>query len=350
MLTRVSLEAHKKNCKYLSLNPYHYTPVIDGLYPIPPKSSWHYLKGEFIQIRDNFIDTTVDYHLSDMMHVAYLYMKKVKGRIAVELSGGLDTSIVIGLLREINRDPYLIGAESSRFEFRTERFIQKKLSIEPSKTNLFADTEGLPFFNLTGVPTHFLPNKSSLFYYSNIPTLNAAKNFHTSIILNGIGLDSLLIDAVGPANKRYWFDASNIDDGWANDYIFEPNGIAYVNVATIPFVRKILIALRKGQQEDVQKLWARNYFRGQIPEELSKFAYKASFGAVYYEGLEVSRKEILYIASDFYSLTGMLEYTTDSINRLIDRVLSFDCESEFLFFGLLSYAVWAYKLKRDNLI
>lgn len=350
MLNRSSLEAHIKNCKFFSLNPYHYTPVIDGIYPIPSKTSWWYQEGNFTQTQNQFIDTTIDYDISDIKHATHRYINKIKGRLAVELSGGLDTSIVIGLLRDIKHDPYLIGAESSRFEFRTERFIQNKIAIEPSKTYLFPDTDGLPFANLTNAPTHFLPNKSSLFYYSNIPTLNAAKSFNVDIILNGIGLDSLLVDAVGPANKRYWFDISNIDDGWSNDYVFEPNGISYINVAAIPFVRKILIALRRDQSEDLQKLWARHYFNRLIPQELSKFSYKASFGAVYYEGLEASREEILFITSTIYSLTGLPEYTHDLMSRLIDKVLSFDYESEFLFFGLLSYAVWVHQLKRDNLI
>jgi hypothetical protein len=169
-------------------------------------------------------------------------------------------------------------------------------------------------------------------------------------ILNGIGLDSLLIDAVGAPNKQYWYDISNIDDSWANDYIFEPNGISYVNVGTIPFVRKILVALRKNQKEDLQKLWARAFFKEQIPEELSKFAYKASFGAVYFQGLEASREEIIYITNAIYSLTKLPEYSNDSMNHLIDKVLSFDYESEFLFFGILSYAVWIYQLNKDNLI
>ena len=350
MLNRSSLEAHIKNCKFFSLNPYHYTPVIDGIYPIPSKTSWWYQEGKFTQTQKQFVDTTIDYDISDIKHSTHRYMNKIKGRLAVELSGGLDTSIVIGLLRDINNDPYLIGAESSRFEFRTERFIQNKIAIEPNKTSLFPDTDGLPFAKLTDAPTHLLPNKSSLFYYSNIPTLKAAKCFDVTTILNGIGLDSLLVDAVGPANKHYWFDTSNIDDGWANDYVFEPNGISYINVAAIPFVRKILIALRRNQSEDLQKLWARHYFNSLIPEELSKFSYKASFGAVYHQGLEASREEILFITSAIYTLTEMPEYSHDLMNRLIDKVLSFDYESEFLFFGILSYAVWIYQLNKDHLL
>lgn len=350
MLNKDSLEAHKRNCKFLSLNPYHYEPVIQGIYTIPPKTSWLYHAEKFLQIQNKFIDTTIDYDISDIHHAICLYMNRVKGRLAVELSGGLDTSIVIGLLRDVNKDPYLIGAESSRFEFRTERFIQYIVATDPNKTHLFPDTEGLPFINLLDAPTHLLPNKSSLFYYSNIPTLNAAKGMGITTLLNGIGLDTLLIDAVGAPNKQYWFDISNIDDSWANDYIFEPNGISYVNVGTIPFVRKMLIALRKNQKEDLQKLWARAFFKEQIPEELSLFAYKASFGSVYHQGLEASREEILSITSSIYSLTGLPEYLSDSMNRLIDNVLNFDYESEFLFFGLLSYAVWVHQLKRDNLI
>lgn len=347
---KYSLGAHIKNCKFLSLNPSHYIPVVEGIHPIPPNSIWNIECGVFIQVQHAFINTTVEYHINYLKKAIKSMLKVWKFPVAVELSGGLDTSIIIGLLRDVGEEPFLIGALSDRFEFRTERFIQEKLIFNPEKTNLFHETEGLPFSHLKETPLHFLPNKSSLFYNCNIPTLLAAKKFNINVVLNGIGLDSLLIDPIGPADKNYQFDNSNIDDSWANDYVFHPEGIAYLSVATIPFVKRILVSLRKGESEDTQKIWARRYFKHQIPDELSKFAYKASFGAVYYEGLESSRQEILSITDTVHSLTNLQEFNIIEMNNLIDKVLSYDGESEFLFFALLSYAVWVHQLMKNKLI
>jgi hypothetical protein len=345
-----SLDAHKKNCKFLSLNPSHYLPVLEGIYPVPPKSAWHLKDEVFSQAQHVFIDTTINYEIKDLKASIKTLLKSWKKPLGVELSGGLDTSIVIGLLRSVDEEPYLIGALSDRFEFRTERFIQEKLILDLDKTCLFKDTDGLPFSALKDTPPHFLPNKSSLFFNCNMPTLKAAKKFGISIVLNGIGLDSLLIDAIGPGSQRYYFDIANIDDSWANDYVFFPHGVSYLSVATIPFVKRMLVSLRRGQPEDTQKLWARKYFANQIPQELSKFAYKASFGAVYHEGLEGSVEEILSITSFAHSLTGILDFEEIRMKQLINKVLSYDYESEFLFFALLSYAVWVYQLNKIGCI
>jgi hypothetical protein len=332
------------------LNPTNYKPVINDLYPIPPKTSWIYIDGKFTQSKHRFINTFIDYNLQDIKKVTSRYARIWNKSIAVELSGGLDTSIIIGLLRDVGVNPYLMGAESERFEFRTERFIQNKLSLDHSRTILFSDEDGLPFANLKNVPIHFLPNKSSLFFHTNTPTLNSAKKFDVKIILNGIGMDSLLIDEIGKPTEKYYFDMSNIDDSWANDYVFEPHGIHYLNVATIPFVKRMIISLRKSQQEDVQKLWARKYFKELIPNELSQFSYKASFGAVNFDGLIKSREEIIAITNSVSKQTLLAVYQENNMRSLIDKVLSYDSSSEFLFFGLLSYAVWANKLIESSLV
>lgn len=45
-------------------------------------------------------------------------------KIAVHLSGGLDSSIIIGLLDHFNIPFFLVGLVSHRFEFRTEKSVQ----------------------------------------------------------------------------------------------------------------------------------------------------------------------------------------------------------------------------------
>ena len=115
----------------------------------------------------------------------------------------------------------------------------------------------------------------------------------------------------------------------ANDHVFYPSGIRYLNVGAIPFVRRMLISLRRGQKQDIQKLWARNYFRNQLPIELVNYSYKASFGGIYYKGLKVAEEEILALTSKAYSITKIPELNPNNMKKLVAQVLGFSNKSEF---------------------
>ena len=55
------------------------------------------------------------------------FSRFVGRRIAVQCSGGLDSSIIAAVLRELEIPFTLIGLSTKRYEFRTERRIQEKL-------------------------------------------------------------------------------------------------------------------------------------------------------------------------------------------------------------------------------
>jgi hypothetical protein len=125
-IVNASLENHITNCNKYALNPDTYAPVIKSLYPIPPKTSWDFSSTTPRLIHPNttlFEQTSVTVaHFTEI--IRKLSSKFKEEKIAVELSGGLDTSIIISLLRETGIDPILLGLCSDRYEFRTERVIQ----------------------------------------------------------------------------------------------------------------------------------------------------------------------------------------------------------------------------------
>ena len=60
-------------------------------------------------------------------------------KFGVQLSGGLDSSLIIGILRNVGIEPVLIGLSNDRYEFRTERIIQEILLDGLSNNQLISD-------------------------------------------------------------------------------------------------------------------------------------------------------------------------------------------------------------------
>jgi hypothetical protein len=345
-----SLDAHSRNCLRMSQRPDTYLPVIKKVIPIPPRTTWQIDSTQVRQLDKSTFSTKNPKTLNDLRKIAERLTKKIEHKLAVELSGGLDTAIIIGVLRSIGLDPTLVGAISNRYEFRTERFIQEKIAQNTSYVYFIKEDDSLPFANLKSTPVHPIPNKASLFYYLNKVTASWALESRKKFVLNGIGFDTILIDRISGPAESYFFDPINLDDGWANDYVFSPCGVHYVNVASLHCILKTLITMRSSQTEDSQKLWARNAFESVIPDQLSKYRYKASFGAVYDEGLQRARSHILEMCHVAYDLTRIEELNPSTIAVLINAVRLYDHKAEFTFLARLSYVNWIYQLNRANLI
>jgi hypothetical protein len=115
-------------------------------------------------------------------------------------------------------------------------------------------------------------------------------------------------------------------------------------------VLKTLITMRSSQSEDVKKLWAREVFKHLIPPELSNYQYKASFGAVYDQGLEKAHEDIMEMCNLVYDLSGLKELNPSKMAVLFNGVRSYDHKAEFAFLARMSYVNWVYQLHRSNLI
>lgn len=349
-ITHDSLRTHKLNCVRMSQRPDSYLPVILDYTPIPPRSSWELKDGKFHQLNKASYRTDQPVTTIKLQQIVSRLARIVNNQIASEVSGGLDTAIVIGMLRSIGIDPCLVGAISDRYEFRTERHIQQTIAKNAQNVHFINEGESLPFAHLLATPAHALPNKSSLFFYLNKVTALWAKAAGQPFVANGIGFDSILIDKIAPPAKTYTFDPRNLDDNWANDYVFRPLNVTYVNVASIHSVQKALVSMRSGLEEDTQKAWARETFRQFIPRELADYRYKASFAAVYDEGLEHAKDDILFICATAHKLTCLDELDPNKIKALIDGFREYDNKAEFEFLARLSFASWVYQLEKAGVL
>jgi len=342
--TETTLDNHKYNSRAMSQRPDNYRCIINDLLPIPARSSWKVTENGLIEVKQNLINTNIDYSIKDLMRNSKKLLDVLDGEIAIELSGGLDTAIIIGIVKTLGIKVKLIGAISERYEFRTERYVQELLSKEHEDVEFVSELDTLPFSNLTSTPFHAIPNKSSLFYYLNSVTANWAQSKNIKYILNGIGCDTILIDSIQNKSNNYIFDKTNLDDGWANDYIFLPQSSMYVNVAANYSIRKIILSMRAMETLDTKKIWARKVFTDFIPEELSKYQYKASFGATYAEGLKRNRNEIMLVCKKAFEHCKLERINPNEMRKLIMCVEDSDQKAEFEFLARLSFANWIHAM------
>jgi len=345
-----SLRNHITNCDQNAFTPDRYCPIIPYLYPIPPKSSWMF-NGKFTQLslRTEF-KTASPRSLATICSDLCRLLPKLNSPIGVELSGGLDTSIIIGLLRKIGLDPVLIGAISPRYEFRTERWVQNRIILSPTNTHLINEDDCLPFSKLGEVPAHPIPNKVSLFFNPNLATKKIAQSIGLKTLFNGIGMDSLLTSPIPTKQFPEPFNKVSMLDQWTNENIFRPAGVEYLGFAGLSSIKRAIASLRYGQPEDHQKHWARKFFSDVLPRELVEFPYKASFGGINFRGFTDNRDEIFDLCNDVYRLTKLISITPAHIETLLDKTLDCDQESEKELLSVLSYVVWVSGLNKKGLI
>jgi hypothetical protein len=342
------LEAHIINSKYFVPLPNNYIPVLKNIIPIPPRTRWVKKGLKFEPI----IYDPKRFNENDLQKIiktsARILSSITKEKIAVELSGGLDTSIIISILRESGINPVLIGFKSNAYEFRTERVIQEIYALNSPET-LFIESH-YAFQDLDKIPFHPIPNKASLYSGDHIATLKKAKSIGVKTVINGIGADALLCNKVignkFPNDMQRWA----IDDSWPNDYIFKPEGVIYKSAATIRPFAELIWSLRFLEDEDVQKFWARNFFKNILPTELTSYSYKAGFDSYHEQGLQNHRSQLLQIVKTAYELTKNDNLNPKHIEKLIDNSQENSHQSTIELLASLSYSVWINCIIMNNKI
>lgn len=339
LLTPASFAAHSRNETLIPVHLNEYQPVLPDIYPIPPRTKWSYDRGTFTKLKKNIrLSDAVTF--DTCLKNSHRLLKTAKGKIAIEISGGLDSSIVIGTLERLGFETILIGTISPIYKFRTERHIQEIIG-KKHKTVIWCESFARQFADLLETPDHFLPNFASLQHSVGTSTLTSIKEHGVRYVLQGTAFDSMLVDAVGgnPDEMRW----PTLQDNWLHDYTFAPHGMSYVDVAALSPIKQMLLSLRLGQGQDLQKWWARTFFADLIPRELSQYAYKANFGPQWWDGLLESQEQIEYIVETAWKVTSIPEFKHFSIQRLFDDMNHGRGRAGF---SLLSYANWVHALQR----
>jgi len=299
-----------------------YLPVA-GVIPIPSRSSWNYINGEFSY--EKSLGTKKLNPLSSLKRIedlAHKYLKLVDGKkIAIELSGGLDTALIIEILKLHGIKLLYVGFTSNRYEFRTERAIQNYY-LENSYGHRMIDYEECPAFgSLTSTPLHPFPTADSLYHARHSIIIDAAKSLSTNILLNGNAGDSLLCHSFENVSSEVprGYDQWSLTDTWTVDSIFEPRGISYLcPFAFEPIIRN-MIGMRKGFPEDSMKLWARKKFSHILPSQLSNFAYKANHDCWVADGLREASDDIRKVVDTAFSVTKHCELNSASMIRTANK-------------------------------
>lgn len=346
-----SLEGHQKNSFNFIQNPDTYNPVVGKIYPIPPRTVWDF-KGVTPRLIAPSNKSVSNRRVTPncFRKVFSKFAQRLDcSKIAIELSGGLDSSLIISIAKSIGLDPILLGFQSSRWEFRTEKVIQNIFATQASNSMLIDYELALPFAKLMQVPPHPIPNSSSLYYYGHKLIAEAANKYHSKVVFNGIGIEPFLVE---PFIKKLnpYLQRKTMEDPWPNDFIFSKFGIRYLNVADISPAFNLLRSIRADQEIDLQKKWARDFFQEYLPKELTQHAYKAAFDGLFQAGLINELDDIKNLIGVAYELTKNKKLKDLNLDYLIENALQLSHQENVNLTAMLSYASWVNSLVKEKII
>ena len=328
--------------------------IVAGIGAIPSRTEWVFDGSNYTYKRTASIKRTFNNASRENL---YRIIEKYKNafsnkKIGVELSGGLDTSLIISVLNHLSIDFSLIAFISDKYEFRTERKIQA-IYAEKTRTKYIPYSECVPFWALQDVPLHPYPDATSLFHHRQYLAASAAKELGVDVLLNGDAGDNLLghpiplgINNMRPDGFERWM----ISDDWTNLHVYNPLGLTYLSAFALSPIKRLILKLREGEPEDSKKIWARNFFKNILPQELSQYAYKASHDGWFANGLQTVVNDVYHISDLTYSIikNKLIHPDLMSQSAMTYRFLSHAQQSDFL--SKLSFATWVNSYSRNGLL
>ncbi len=270
--------------------------------------------------------------------------------IGVHLSGGLDSSIIICLLKNFNI-PYIpIGMKCARYEFRTEQRIQHILADASGNADLY-NIEDYPFYSdLNNIVKHQIPDSYITDYAMSCKLADRFAERGVDVVFTGQGGDTILVDEISNTTLKTGFNIGNeFDLPWPNDLIYKPRGIELISFYAEPLIIDMIASLRFGQKEDVPKWWARHFFADILPPELSNYCYSADFMGLAISGLANAQATINLLFEESYDITHNVIFSPQNTEKLMNIDLySMEREQYIDYCGLISLAVWYHSLFREG--
>jgi asparagine synthetase B (glutamine-hydrolysing) len=332
------------NNKLGELRRSEWKPILKDIHPIYPGMYWDHKKNN---VQDpcytpNIRNCSWDTLLNATKDIFLKYKNK---RIGVQLSGGLDSSIIICLLDYLEIPFYTVGLSTKRFEFRTEKYIQELLKPLAVDSILIDHDDHLPMSNLNSVPAHQTPDINSLNFSADFAMAIEAKKMGIEILFTGDGGDNLFSESIPANNSFCLWKPQNFTSSWLSEYVYRPKGIELVSFYEEPIIMDHIFNLRKGHLDDNSKLWARSFFSKIIPEELSNYQYRADFWGIYISGFCKAKAEIMNLFDEAYYLTSFKHFSKKYYQSLLSGdYLQTDKEFYQEIESIISVAVWIYGL------
>lgn len=237
--------------------------------------------------------------------------------LAVQCSGGLDSSLIGVILSELRIPFCMIGLSTERYEFRTERRIQQWFRGKCATLELIDLDSCLPMSELRAVPAHALPSLSSLGFASERAMTSACKRLGVGVLLSGSGGDVILADQ--SPERASGYPVHMFGDWWLRQYIFEKDGVQLSYPFADPRIVGAFWRLRAGAADDPKKRWARSYFSDWLPPTLSQYAYKSDFWGVHTAGLLRNLDVVREIHAEAYASTLSPFFASSMLEALLAR-------------------------------
>lgn len=334
---------HPENLEYNHLNNIinkpDERPIISDYLPFKHKMKW-LEETRICYIQTEPIIEKVSY--DDFLKSALTFFEKFKNKkIAVQLSGGLDSSIIICLLKYFNIPFTLIGMFSDRYEFRTEKIIQNKLAEFTTSNKLIDFENNLPFSNLSKIPDFNYPDLSCINYSADKAMAEACASFNIDFLFSGEGGDFVFSHEINSEETKYPWSPTEFYDNWLNENIYNKVGCELVPFYGDEKIMNCIFNLRRGEKEDWSKKWARNYFKDLLPKELVTYSYYADFWGIYCKGILNTIEEMQNLISTAYAISKNQFFAPENFKAMFSKnILNLDRSTYSKIEAKVAAAAW----------
>jgi len=309
-------EAHEANTLMGAGDRTDWRSILTDWFPMATGQVWCSERNQ--PVDPVHIPRAGDGSMEDFLTAARAFFDSFKGRkIGVQLSGGLDSSLIIGLLRHFGIPHGLVGLRPDRYEFRTEQRVQERLAADHDDVELIPGESCLPCSRLNSVPVHQFPDLLSLNYSQDQAMADACTRLGIEVLLSGGGGDNLLGQGVPNDPCHCTWRPQTFTDPFPVEVVYRPKGIEFMSFFGDHGVVDALFRLRCGQPDDYRKLWARKFFRQFLPHELVEYHYCADFWGRSIDGLIQSLDEIRQIHQVAWENTGNPYFIEDKLESLL---------------------------------
>lgn len=321
--------------------------VVPGWFRLPPLSTWA-LDGTSLQEKKAEPPTLRDPTMDSFLAASDCFFANLEGKkIAVQLSGGLDTSLIIGIMRHLSIPHTLIGLANARYEFRTESRIQQLLAAHAEECVLIDHESCLPYAELSDIPKHQWPDGNAITFAADRAMAGACAQRGIDTLIAGSGGDVLLVSAI--TENQYLWKPNYFYNTFLRQYVYQPAGVELLPFFADAGVVACMRGLRMNQARDSSKRWARRFFAQYLPMELVDYDYKADFWGVYVDGLSDARATIVGLHERAFAATGNAYFAPRQLELLLNSPLN-DCDPSLYrrLDARISLAAWLSGLTRAD--
>lgn len=354
MWREFDIDAYLSNERQYAANVEHKDRIHNQLmFPfyaiIEPGYKWSSMKQD-TEIDYNAIDLVDGCNRDTLMYAVEKFFSQFKGeKLGVHLSGGLDSSIIMAWLRELDMPFVAIGFKSNRWEFRTERRVQEVMADYACHSELL-DIDEHPFYShLESCPKCQTPYGVAFKDFDiSRAIVERFKNLGVTTVFSGQGGDSIFVEPIKKGSPLKFAIGNDFEVSGENDLYYAPKGIRLV----VPYSDKDIIqqisSLRKDEGEDIAKWWARNYFKDWLPRELSQYCYVADMFGLSQSGLEMAKPTIKILFEETYELTRNHNFSPEETGNFINcNVFEMEFKAYVEYCARISVATWLHALFRN---